>query len=1282
MASTIARERVIAPWLLGLLAILLGLALYTARPSMQGMTRSLSRQHASDLSITYLQAWLRVQPDSPRLLAILASQYLELGRWDEAYTTSAHLVQLHDPATYNEAIRLQVQAAEQKAFAFSPDSPRRATEVASLVRLLNELVSRDMDVPTMQDLADTAKSVGAQNAGIVLYGRLAKDDPARAAHWYATLGQMALTFGRYELASRAYFKAQDNSPSVDVARDNFLAALRALQSGDMIGIACDAVPQHIGKLANDLAVLRFVIRIAEQADRSDMVIRYGRQMAKQIAMMPWINNASINNFNAVALSGLARIHTASFHPTLPGTKGNTASAEESTNPQTNPHTEEDYNLLYNAFIHSGATLDAQKIAQRALAKPDMNRRLWLKRLATVADWNDEAKIALMAWSALAIEYNDDEAWRRLLVLAPQMEEDHIYLKALLHASTLAPENIHLITEIIGTYERTGNPEGAIAFLEHYSGNRRVTELLAGLAERSGHDELSLKTWRTLQTAYGSNASYALHIASLLYAHMRPHQALKALHNAAAAAHGRAQSAMFWDTYIALARLLGKRSDIEQATRGRLLAGNMTADDYTHLEYLYYGHPVDVARIAEAAFRKTGSMRYLLHALQAYATIHAWHRIDLLLNGLTTTQKKQFDKLPKLLQARATWLLATGRPQRSLQDLRKAYQLPDGKEKVGVSYLWTLLSVGTAKEVSLVTRDIVAVNGNDPDYADVLAAASLQLGKPERALRYIEMQGPPESKDPLWLMTYADVRDALGEPELAWRIRRQAWRILSAKPVRAGNRPPNPDQIQGRQHALVTLGQLFRNGDESMALLMQALRKGPPNAAHQAVARSILGDVSELPKLGALLDPKVQTGRTARKRVDAATNALVLGWALSGEHNALAKAWLARRYVNNMLEPPAAQMALALLADDKEKIATILQHDPANLPVSIKVQAFDRLGLTPQAQTLAFESLKHAPRNDSKAETWQDLALRNPASTDLTIDYGLIDPLQTESVTADSSIRLTHGLGLKLEHIERLNKSTDKSTMPWVPRHDRQTSLAVLGYGQHANYTAQFGVRDGLSTYATGKIAADLALDANWNANIRIGANNYVDNSALLSVGASKNFAAASLSWDSQNSWFANASAEYDTYKVQGGPTLGTGVNYTGEIGYHVRLNNPSLSISAVTNQWRYNARSEDIPELARLMPDGEVPNAATVLPENTFQYGLSITIGNELADQYRHRWAPFLQASWIHDQIQGWGISVRGGIGGSVLGRDRLGLFVSHETAGQGNSQPTTQAGLAYRIFY
>src|ERR1700759_1178464 len=111
-------------WLVLLLAGVVLITLYLVHPRGGLRSRMTSTDAPSDLSIAYLEAWLRVQPDNPELLAVLGTQYERLGRDDDATRTAAGREAMPGEPMLRNAMLLRLKVQTRAAFALSEDDPR------------------------------------------------------------------------------------------------------------------------------------------------------------------------------------------------------------------------------------------------------------------------------------------------------------------------------------------------------------------------------------------------------------------------------------------------------------------------------------------------------------------------------------------------------------------------------------------------------------------------------------------------------------------------------------------------------------------------------------------------------------------------------------------------------------------------------------------------------------------------------------------------------------------------------------------------------------------------------------------------------------------------------------------------------------------------------------------------------------------------------------------------------------------------------------------------------
>src|SRR5690606_24842216 len=103
-------------------------------------------------------------------------------------------------------------------------------------------------------------------------------DSGNAAHWLGKQGDFALGRQAYEDAAEAYFSAREAAQDRDEQRRYFQAGLGAFVAGGKVGQACEAGERRAGDLMDDPATLRYLIDLARQAHRTDLMTRYARAL--------------------------------------------------------------------------------------------------------------------------------------------------------------------------------------------------------------------------------------------------------------------------------------------------------------------------------------------------------------------------------------------------------------------------------------------------------------------------------------------------------------------------------------------------------------------------------------------------------------------------------------------------------------------------------------------------------------------------------------------------------------------------------------------------------------------------------------------------------------------------------------------------------------------------------------------------------------------------------------------------------------------------------------------
>ncbi|QHB59459.1 tetratricopeptide repeat protein [Ralstonia solanacearum] len=1226
-ADLAPRERLLPPWLIGTLGGLVALALAMMFPRERLETRLLEGGKVDALSMAYLEAWLRVRPNDGEFLGAVAAQFYRL---------------------------------------------------------------------------------------------LSKQDPAHAAQWQSRSAEIALGVGNYRESAAANFAAQAAATSLDERRRYFISGLKALQAGGLLEDAMDEAERRVGPLIDDPETLRFLTRLAMACNRADLADRYARRLlhlswqavpdaaialAAGTARHDWVfagrplplpspdEAVFLDGIEGVVrrLRGAARIRRVADADRAPAAPAAPPADAQAVAHGIAPFNAEDYDLAFRVFLGSGNLNDAMRVAEAAVRqRPDL--KLWIERAAQVAEWNRQPMVALQHWLSYAQATGDDVAWRHVLRLAPALNEDHAYLAALRHKAGSQPADMKLLDQIVAAYERLGEPTQGLAYLDSVArgpNRQAVLERYAQLAERAGRDDEAYAGYQRLQKEFGPDARYALKLANMLYVRDQFEQALAVMQTAARTA--APTDDVYWRTFAQLARLNQRDDLMREAYRQLLVGGGAMVDDLSAMVEFYDASPIDAGRLAELAYRKDGGPLHLQRALYYYTRARAFHRVEGLLASLTPAQRAAAEQSAGVLAARAEYYRQTGQWAAAMRDLHRAVALPDAGSDVKAALLWSLIDSGQAAELKRALARWRGDAESDSAYWGAYAAAGLQLADANLALHFLGRQGKSMRNDPLWLLAYADAREMAGQAEAAWRLRREAWRLLWR-----GEQPGEgePAQLEDGARAELrarraTLAQTFGSGDLAQRLLIELLRddrretRAAREGGRAALAGSELGDIDVLP-------PEPPESPAAARKAARASDQLVsalakeaaLGWALSQEANDLARAWLLQQYTRGMARPAYAEISIALAERDLQTLNRLLDDTPDRLPLAARIDAnvmTDRLG---EAQRLAFNGLATAPDEPQLHQRAEETLLANAQALEPRETWYKQAPLTYFESSAAAGTRLTDHYSMLLRATQRNQRSIDSQQLTGVPAQDRSVDWISQYRTQDAQWKGTVGWRQGLASFTTFRLDGLLGQTGPVVTELSVGRNQPASETPQLRVGGVKDLVTVGGNWRLTQRQYVRARVEGDRFYGQDRSFLGSGMVLDGEIGHRFRVEYPDYTIRLTGTYARYSASGAPGALLGRLLPAGVPMSVEQFVPRSFAQYGLLFGFGTDYLDRYARAWRPFLDAGMLRDNRSGWGVQVQVGAAGSVLGNDHLAVYIGHASITRAGTSPMTEIGLRYRWLY
>ncbi|MGS1022791.1 tetratricopeptide repeat protein [Burkholderia glumae] len=258
------------------LGSLVGALLVLAYPRGKLEARMLAG--TDSLTIAYLEAWLRVEPDDAHVQAELTRAYLTGGRSADVTRMLARLDASRDPAARQNALAIRISLAQRALYGLKPGDPARAARIRELDALLHDAVDRPWDVEALTALARQARGLGDNALAGRYYALLAQRDTAHADAWLAELAATRLGGHDYRQAADAWFAVQARATTRAARRDAFIAGVKALQSGNDMAGAMAAAQAHLGELGDDPDTLRFLSSVALAAGRPDLAAQYVKRL--------------------------------------------------------------------------------------------------------------------------------------------------------------------------------------------------------------------------------------------------------------------------------------------------------------------------------------------------------------------------------------------------------------------------------------------------------------------------------------------------------------------------------------------------------------------------------------------------------------------------------------------------------------------------------------------------------------------------------------------------------------------------------------------------------------------------------------------------------------------------------------------------------------------------------------------------------------------------------------------------------------------------------------------
>lgn len=1270
------------------LALSLGLLLvYPHRTLEQRLSAADSAAGRADtpLTIEYLKVFLKADPSDNELRLQLVRKLVLKGD----YAAARKLMdapQANSPQFLREAGWIRLALVEQEFYAAAQGSPARAVLQEQMHGQMRTLLQQERLGPRQLALLSArALANDAPDVALAALRRLRQAPVNLDDSQYAAAAHAALGLGDYRLSADLLFMAMARSAATADQRRYFMEGLRTLQAGGLLDEALAAAERHIGPFAHDIAILKFLARLAQSANRPDIAERYAKRFLELSLQQRW---------QAWQDTRLAAHTVPRYAPPTYLADGRLLPVAAPAGGPGLAFDEEAYSMGYQIFLANRNLADARRVAASAVQQQPSST-VWRKRLAEVSEWDGAPQEALVQWLAYARMTGSEAAWDATLRLSDSLFDQAVLRLALEHKLAVEPGNLQWLNRLLALHELAGAPAEAIALLQGrlagsaVKGAERVRELglLAGIQERAGRDADALATMLLLQREAGPRTDYALKIANFHYrqgAFKLAFAALEAVRPVATAS-----DALYWRNYAEVARLLQDDAAAERGYKALLAAGAQTDADLLNLAALWRTErPREAAALAAYAFARNSDPALAEQALGIYLQLGDRNAAQLLLAQLTPAQRGVLEGRAGFLLLRAN-LAQTGEDLAGARrDLRAALALEPDSVEARASLIWVMLALRDTDGLKDGLRRWAA----DADVTEALwdpyAAALMSLNRQDEALRWFRKSGI-KKQDYLWLMSYAECLDANSQPELAWRIRRHVWTELRNPAVLAELQPA---QFAAMRDRLAALAPAFAGGEASWRIVQVLLRTGQaeltaaPTVMPARDGRELLRQLdaqpvaAATPSVAAPQDLYTPAGPRDDARLSASAREVALAYALNNDASDLARAWLASRFAGQLARPLWAELSLLLQSGDRDRLNALLDDMPDWLPMYDRVDAATRAGRPALAQTLAFDQLGRLPNDEALHQRLVNLTTADPAPLQAGVTSLRESPLVATETVLRAGTAIANGLKMSVTLSERRQHSDDSLLLAAVPASDRTLALSLTQTLDKGTLSATLQRREALAGSTGLRIDTVLSPSSDLRIGLTAGINQASTDSVLLRVGGMQSGFDANATYAFTSREYGRVDLGWRRYRAQGGAGLGSGANWRLEAGTRLRLEYPDLLLRGFVMGNRFNIDGQDA-RLATLLPAGSDP-ATRLLPEGSTTWGVLLGAGLSAENSYQRALRPFGEVGLTYNTVTGAGRQVRAGVAGSVFGGDVLRMRWQRISGNPSAEQGSRELGLDYHLYY
>ena len=417
---------------------------------------------------------------------------------------------------------------------------------------------------------------------------------------------------------------------------------------------------------------------------------------------------------------------------------------------------------------------------------------------------------------------------------------------------------------------------------------------------------------------------------------------------------------------------------------------------------------------------------------------------------------------------------------------------------------------------------------------------------------------------------------------------------------------------------------------------------------------------------------------------AAARELALSYFLSSENYDSARAWLLSRYADELSKPAWAQLALALAQKDQNKLARLLDEIPDWLPKLESVDAMQKTQRLAAAQSLAFETLESRPYSNEAHQKLIDTMVNEAPNIQTRVSGGYQGVLDYTTFGVDASWRvpLAMMMGVAVER-SRLSVA-DSSQLGTIPAHEQTVALSLRGIGEQSWWLATLARRSASRDFNGLRLDWQQTIDHRLQLLVSAGLRQPAVEMAALRIGGMKNLVESRATWSVTQREYLAGYLHLGRLLSQTATELADARIFSLEAGHRFRTEYPDVTFRAAYTNSSYRQRdaAQDDTIVRSVAPASAVNPLESFVPRGSNQFSLSAALGESARSGISRGLRPYGEFGLRRNSITGTGYNLRAGMTTSLLGADRLSMFLNSISATPGNARGVRELGLAYQWLY